>query len=177
MTWDDGKAPTSPRHVRNQTWGKAKRRDGRGGSRLRDLACALTWVPQASSILRLIGANIGVWSCLLESHRLRTTHTGTPRLLSTPNAVFYIFALSDLPLSHALFFISLSFPMTLTGSVSPVAFLCRCQPLELLGTLHPTHCASGVSRRMKTFHVFSSAMVDFPVVQLSDWARDASLAV
>ena len=37
--------------------------------------------------------------------------------------------------------------------------------------------ASGVSSRMKTFHFFSSAMVDFPVVHLSEAARAASLCV
>lgn len=58
-----------------------------------------------------------------------------------------------------MFFISLRFPITLTGSLSPVAFF-----------------ASGVSSRINTFQVFSSAMVDLPVVQLSVSARFARLS-
>ena len=53
--------------------------------------------------------------------------------------------------------------MTFTGSVSPVAFI-------ISGSYQsaPRNTAmKDTSRRMNTFHDFSSAMVDFPVVILS----------
>lgn len=89
---------------------------------------------------------------------------------------------------HIAFFISRSLAMTLMGSVSPVAFLRRVRRPDLTElqsdcnvwltpTPTPTHFASGVSSRMKTFHFFSSPMVDLPVVQESVFALASSLMI
>jgi hypothetical protein len=87
---------------------------------------------------------------------------------------------------HIAFFISRSLPMTLMGSVSPVAFLLLsggttgAEPSPGYNawlTPTPTHFASGVSSRMKTFHFFSSPMVDLPVVQESVFALASSLTI
>lgn len=79
------------------------------------------------------------------------------------------------PPAQAAFFISLNLPITPTGSVFPVAFLHSVSLPSLCRERKSTHCASGVSSRIKTFHFFSSPMVDLPVVQLSFCAFSISL--
>ena len=77
-----------------------------------------------------------------------------------------------------LFFSSLNLPITSYGSLLPVAFLQIAmidQRIHLAILAVVTHCASGVSSRMKTFHFFSSPIVDLPVVHESCAAREARL--
>lgn len=71
---------------------------------------------------------------------------------------------------YMAFFISRSWFMTLMGSFSPVALLS-----VSYRRVWQAHISSGRSRRMKTFHSFSSPMVDLPVVQLSFCAVASSL--